>query len=575
MRLLVLLMVFLSHVIFADIYDQTTDKDIKKLQYSIKSSLKKLKRLKEKRQKRTQPKHQTLVCCKKQAGLNNIPLAIRQAFAQKDYTRYPVNRYQTFLRVVSKDRPIDMEFHAWFQADQDIFYDTQGIYMYDGKISNPVINQNNLARYWLRRARPSLEGQAYGFLNYFINFDFGLNNPSLYDAFIDINYYRLLGFQFGQQMSLVSGIENYIDNFDYLSRAFTMEVSNSAMLSPDRQIGLVAHGSFGPSGCEPFYPGLSLLGFDDMFSYQLGWLTDTPDNETQRGQYNYQKMSLVSENNLVGYAFEGRVFVNPFIDRNGSLLQHLGLGFSGSVGNPKKQANQPHLNSVGLNPIFIYGDNAFSLKGGGYVKLVVNGRRSRLHPQMVWGYGPLGFLADWTETTQNLSYFAESGKFQEQLTQRNQANQMTFIYNLTQEEFNLFHFIPNRPFKLFSKNCIGGLQMVFRWSGLQLDPNVFKKTFTENNDSKNYTYYYFADPRISVQKANTWSIGLNWYWSRFIRWTMEYDFTSFVGGCSTGAGSNNCLTNAEDIFSDTYLSSSQVMNRPPEKIFMTRIQLQF
>lgn len=115
------------------------------------------------------------------------------------------------------------------------------------------------------------------------NIDFGLNNPRLYDAFIDINYYRLLGLQVGQQMSLVSGIENYIDNFDYVSRAFTMEVSPSAMLAPDRQYGMVLHGSFGPSGSEPFYPGLTMLGFDDMFSYQLGWLTDTPDNQTKMG----------------------------------------------------------------------------------------------------------------------------------------------------------------------------------------------------------------------------------------------------------------------------------------------------
>jgi hypothetical protein len=123
--------------------------------------------------------------------------------------------YDPLTFMITETHKRGMEFHAWLQADQDIFYNTEGIYMFDGTISYLVLNQNNVARYWLRRARPSIEGKAFEFLNYFINIDFGFNNPTLYDAFIDINYYRLLGLQVGRQMSLVGGIENYFDNFDY------------------------------------------------------------------------------------------------------------------------------------------------------------------------------------------------------------------------------------------------------------------------------------------------------------------------------------------------------------------------
>lgn len=201
------------------------------------------------------------------------------------------------------------------------------------------------------------------------------------------------------------------------------------------------------------------------------------------------------------YTFEGRIFVNPFIDKHGSWLQHLGIGFSGSIGSPNKQGNQPSLSSVGLNPIFIYGANNLDDNSYGADSIFVNGRRSRLHPQMVWGYGPLGFLADWTETTQNIAYFLPQGELLDYFTQRNQANQLTVVYNLTQEDFNLFHFIPNRPFKLLNRDGMGGLQMVFRLSGLQLDPNIFNKSYSVEDDENNiYTYYYYADPRISVQK---------------------------------------------------------------------------
>ena len=98
------------------------------------------------------------------------------------------------------------------------------------------------------------------------------------------------------------------------------------MLAPDRQLGVVAHGSFGPSGDEPYFRGLSLLGFDDMFSYQLGWLVDTPDNSAPRGTYDFiNSTNFNPENDLSDMAFEARLFINPFIDKPSSLLQHFGL----------------------------------------------------------------------------------------------------------------------------------------------------------------------------------------------------------------------------------------------------------
>ncbi len=117
-----------------------------------------------------------------------------------------------------------------------------------------------------------------------------------------------------------------------------------------------------------------------------------------------------------------------------------------------------------------------------------------------------------------------------------------------------------------------------------LDPNVFNKNFTQINNDQSYTFYYFADPRLSVQKANTWSVSLNWFWSQYLRISAEYNQTSFIGGCSTGAldnqnGDTGCLGNTSIIYdqeiTDTYLSSSRVVNRPTEKIFSARIQLQF
>jgi len=126
--------------------------------------------------------------------------------------------------------------------------------------------------------------------------------------------------------------------------------------------------------------------------------------------------------------------------------------------------------------------------------------------------------------------------------------------------------------------------MVIRLAGLNLDPNVFDKSFSTTINENSYKIYYFADPRLSVQKASTWSIGLNWFWNQYLRISAEYNQTSFIGGCSTGGidnqnGNTGCQSSNSIVYYDKptniYLESSQVLNRPTEKIFSARIQLQF
>ena len=260
--------------------------------------------------------------------------------------------------------------------------------------------------------------------------------------------------------------------------------------------------------------------------------------------------------------------------------------------------------SVGQNPIYRYANVVIKNTNDSNTlttnDVLANGFRNRIHPQMVWGYRAFGVLADWTQTSQQLVFAQDTqggtppipvnNGPDKTVTQTNSASQISFIYNLTQEEFNLFHFVPNMPFHPFEKNAYGGWQLVFRLSGLNLDPSVFNDTATYTLNNQQYTYYYFVDPRISVQKANTWSIGFNWYWNQFLRISSEYDQTNFVGGCSTGAVNpstgqiSGCLTNASTqaivgpysgLNASTFLSSSQVLNRPVERIFMTRIQVQF
>ena len=551
------------------------DEEIASIQASIHRSQIRLKQIIQEKQKHQIKIKQEQIIDQHRHPLFSMSEKTQETWLAKDFTRYPPNPYPNLFQFTSEDGTNNIEFHFWYQGDWDSLMNIRGLLVNDGLIQIPVGKSNSIQRFWNRRIRPNVQGDVFNFINYFLNVDFGRSSIALYDGFIDINYYRLLGLQFGKQMSLVSGIENFFENFNYLSRAYTMEVSHSSMLAPDRQMGAIIHGSFGPSGDEPYYQGLSLLGFDDFFSYQLGLLTSTADDNTPGPHFDPESLSLVQPLNFLNFDFEIRLFTNPFIKYKGSFLEHLGFGLAYSNGHPNNQNNLPPLISIAQNMFYNY-ENSYPDYSN--YSVIANGLRTRIHPQAVWSYGPLGIIGDWTQTNQTLALFDNTTQAYPYLStkQSNKASMISFIYNLTQEEFNLFHLIPNRNFHLFQKYDYGALQLVFRLSQLNLDPSVFQYNYITNIDGQDYVFYNFVDPRTSIQRANSWSIGLNWYWNQYLRFTFEYDQSSYQGGCSTGAmnsayGTPGCQMGNMG----TYLPSSQVQNRPDEKVFMQRIQVTF
>ena len=120
-------------------------------------------------------------------------------------------------------------------------------------------------------------------------------------------------------------------------------------------------------------------------------------------------------------------------------------------------------------------------------------------------------------------------------------------------------------------NSMGALQLVFRFSSLNIDPSVFWEGYDYLTPQNK-----IALPVVSVQKANTYSIGLNWYLNGFIKMSTEFSDTKFTGGCSTGAYNDpvnpGCLT-----AKSTYIGApgSVVINRPVELVFFQRISLEF
>ena len=464
------------------------------------------------------------------------------------------------IRSASEDN--ELRLGMLIQTDQDIFFDTSGITINNGVTSDPIINRSIVDRLWIRRARPIFTGHLLKYTDFVLLPDFGQGQTRLFDALMDVHYIKWLGFTVGKQLSLISGIEQLKDPATFYSN----EPGYASAMAPNREIGLMVHGEWGPPIVEDKSPYVGRHGFNQWLSYQIGLFSGTAD-DTNPGLNPTSTTAFSTETaTLENKGIEARIFSNPFMGQsNNYWFQGLGLGFASGFDNPNNEANLPAILSVGQNPIFTYA-----------TKAVANGHRYRFHPQGYWFIGPFGIVSDWAFTTQQILNHATTSSSSHPLTntlQYNNAGQVQLIYNLTGEHNRYTDRLsPNRAFNPAEKGAWGAFQLVARWSGLTMDPYVFNSSFIQDGDK----IYSYADPRLSVSKANTFSIGLNWILNKYTRVITEFDQTRFIGGCSTGAMSATqnpgCLTSGGNA---AIASTSEVLNRPDEIIFMQRFQVQF
>ena len=75
-----------------------------------------------------------------------------------------------------------------------------------------------------------------------------------------------------------------------------------------------------------------------------------------------------------------------------------------------------------------------------------------------------------------------------------------------------------------------------RASGISIDEDAFPR---------------FANAATSAQAATTYTAGFNWYLSRYLKWSTDYEWTKFDGGAAAGA------------------------DRPEEKVLFSRLQTSF
>ncbi|HSP06343.1 MAG TPA: porin, partial [Acidobacteriota bacterium] len=194
----------------------------------------------------------------------------------------------------------------------------------------------------------------------------------------------------------------------------------------------------------------------------------------------------------------GRIFAQP--------VTGLGIGIAFSAGTEKGFLLAPSLptyRTSGQQPFFRYRVSTTI-----DATVVADGNRYRYSPQFYYYNGPVGILGEYVFTSQKVR------KGPNTATIGNNGVNLNVYYVLTGEKASYKYVVPDHPFDLDAGGW-GAFEAVFRYSRLDIDNDAFP---------------VFADPGLFSTLANNWTVGLNWYLNKNVKFVFDYDQTNFDGG---------------------------------------------
>lgn len=328
-------------------------------------------------------------------------------------------------------------------------------------------------QFLLRRARPSIEGTVYKYFDFRLMTDFGGGSAVIQDGWVDFKYWPKASLRVGKFKSPF-GLERLQSDVN----SNFVETALSTNLIPNRDIGVDLHGDFGQG----------------VLTYDLGAFNGTTDNGSVDGDVHDDK------------DWVARIFTQPFINGDSPFMTGLGIGFGASFGQSHGSVASPQLpsyRSFGQNTIFSYRNDA-TTAGTAFA----DGDRYRFVTQAYYYYGRFGTLSEFVLSSQGVQRNQQFGDV------KHYGWQSTLNYVITGESASYSGVIPRNNFDP-SQGTWGALEAVGRLSGLSMDEG---------------TYTVFANNQSSVKNAKAWTLGLNWYWNKNIKWMADYEQTFFEAG---------------------------------------------
>ena len=347
------------------------------------------------------------------------------------------------------DRGTQLRVHGYVQADNRMFTDSGRGAEYD--------------QFLFRRIRPLFEGTLFNAIDFRFMPDFGQNNPQIQEAYIEeksLPFARLRVGKFKEPIGL-----EVLKSDRELTFA---ERSIASDLIPLRYMGLQV--------------GASVLS--NSITYAVGYFNGSSDGSN--GNFTWAPANEAA----------ARVFLRPFAKARWKPIRDFGIGVGGSAGS-QRGSSIPGLKTPGQNTFFKYSSTANA-----------NGQHNRLSPQAYYFAGPVGLMAEYALSSQDVLNKGITRRLQ------NQAWETTGSFVLTGEKNSYngirprLSFEPNKGIRHF-----GAVELVFRYGQLRIDKNTFP---------------LFANPKTAAQMATETAFGANWYLNRFVKLVTDYEITRFT-----------------------------------------------
>jgi phosphate-selective porin OprO/OprP len=364
------------------------------------------------------------------------------------------------------DGATKLRVHGYLQADGRAYFDDDAHAIAD--------------TFLLRRVRPMIDATFFGWLDARIMPDFGTGESRLQDAYIDVHPFAWLRLHAGKDKAPV-GLERLQS-----ARALRFaERGLPADVVPNRDVGAQLWGSVA----------------DGLFDWAAGVFNGVVDG-ADNGDVDLHD----------GKDFAARAFCHPFRPLDIAALAGLGLGVAGTYGKDRGTAAAPNLptyKSPGQVTFFSY--LADPTRPDGATR--ADGDRWHVAPQLYYSGGPIGVLAEYVRSAQQVVRGARRG------TVVAQAWQVQVSALLTPGDRETYDVVqPQRPLA-DQRRGYGAFELVARYSELRVGDAAFP---------------VFADPTKSARAARDFGVGLNWWVNAFFRAGVSFDRTDFSGGAASG-----------------------------------------
>lgn len=316
----------------------------------------------------------------------------------------------------------------------------------------------------IRRLRPFLRGRILRRFDFYLNPDFAGGTLVVQDAYVDTVFSPALRVRAGKGKTPFG-----MERLHSASNVLFMDRALPTAVAPNRDLGVQAIGDI----------------HGGVFSYLAGVMNGVPDGGS----------ADIDTND--GKDLSTRVIVRPFTRQTVSPLRGLGVAVSASTGRQAGAAALPSFRTTTLQQTF------FTYAAGA----VADGRRTRYSPQLWFFGGPFGA---WAEYVHSEVPITRAGMTEDIA---HKAWQVAASWVLTGEVATDAG--PGvRPRAIFDPTTghWGAFQIALRLHELTVDQQAVDLGFAAAGASR---------------KAQAWTVGLNWYLTGNVKYTLNLERTVF------------------------------------------------